>query len=250
MVIMTTVSFYLITVYTPTFGRTVLKLSESDALLVTMTIAVSNFVWLPVSGALSDRIGRKPILVAFTVLALLTAYPVLAWLVSAPSFGRMLEVELWLSFLYAGYNGAMVVALTEIVPATVRTAGFSLAYSLATTLGGSSLAISTFLIEQTGDKAAPGYRLSFAALCGLVATLALYRGRARQPAGPGKRDGLIDDGAIGVRGAHLEGLHLDVREEPIEPVPAFAREQPIGSSRHRYRARPRCSPPASPTRPS
>ena len=78
----------------------------------------------------------------------------------------------------------MVVALTEIVPATVRTAGFSLAYSLATTLGGSSLAISTFLIERTGDKAAPGYWLSFAALCGLVATLALYRKRARQPAVP------------------------------------------------------------------
>jgi hypothetical protein len=59
-----------------------------------------------------------------------------------------------------------------------RTAGFSLAYSLATTLGGSSLAISIWLIERTGDKAAPGYWMSFAAICGLVATLALYRGRA------------------------------------------------------------------------
>ncbi|MGO9421689.1 MFS transporter, partial [Roseiarcus sp.] len=155
----------------------VLKLSESAALLATMAIAASNFVWLPISGAASDRIGRKPILVAFTVLALLTAYPALAWLVAAPSFSRTMAVELWLSFLYAGYNGAMVVALTEVVPATVRTAGFSLAYSLATTLGGSSLAISTFLIERTGDKAAPGYWMSFAALCGLVATLALYRGR-------------------------------------------------------------------------
>ena len=45
----------------------------------------------------------------------------------------------------------MVVALTEIVPATVRTAGFLLAYSLATTLGGSSLAISTFLIARASD---------------------------------------------------------------------------------------------------
>ena len=176
MVVMTTVSFYLITVYTPTFGRRVLRLSESDALLVTMAIAASNFVWLPVSGALSDRIGRKPILIACTVLALLTAYPALAWLVREPSFGRMLSVELWLSLIYAWYNGAMVVALTEVVPATVRTAGFSLAYSLATTLGGSSLAISTWLIERTGDKAAPGYWMSFAAVCGLVATLALYRG--------------------------------------------------------------------------
>ena len=78
---MTTVSFYLITVYTMTFGTSVLKLTDSEALLATMAIAVSNFIWLPLSGALSDRIGRKPILVAFTVLALLTAYPALAWLV-------------------------------------------------------------------------------------------------------------------------------------------------------------------------
>ena len=179
MVMMTTVSFYLITVYTPTFGRSVLKLTESDALLVTIAVAASNFFWLPVSGAVSDRIGRKPILVAFAVLALLTAYPALAWLVREPTFDRMLTVELWLSFVYACYNGAMVVALTEIIPASVRTSGFSLAYSLATTLGGSSLLISTWLIAHTGDKAAPGYWMSFAAICGLIATLALYR----RPAG-------------------------------------------------------------------
>jgi MHS family citrate/tricarballylate:H+ symporter-like MFS transporter len=179
MVMMTTVSFYLITVYTPTFGRSVLKLTESDALLVTIAVAASNFVWLPLSGALSDRIGRKPILLAFAILALLTAYPALVWLVRAPSFDRMLGVELWLSFIYACYNGAMVVALTEIIPASVRTSGFSLAYSLATTLGGSSLLISTWLIAHTGDKAAPGYWMSFAAICALIATLALYR----RPAG-------------------------------------------------------------------
>ncbi len=179
MVVMTTVSFYLITVYTPTFGRSVLKLGESEALLATMAIAVSNFIWLPISGAMSDRIGRKPILIAFTVLALLTAYPALAWLVREPTFGKMLVVELWLSLIYAWYNGAMVVALTELIPASVRTAGFSLAYSLATTLGGSSLFISTWLIQRTGDNAAPGYWMSFAAFCGLVATLALYR----RPAG-------------------------------------------------------------------
>ncbi len=175
MVVMTTVSFYLITVYTPSFGKNVLKLTEADSLLVTVAIGLSNFLWLPVSGALSDRIGRKPILIAFTLLALATVYPALRWLVADPSFGRMLAVELWLSFIYAGYNGAMVVALTEVVPAKVRTAGFSLAYSLATTLGGSSLAISTWLIRETGDKAAPGWWMSFAAVCGLCATLFLYR---------------------------------------------------------------------------
>ena len=65
------------------------------------------------------------------------------------SFGNMLAVLLWLSFLYGSYNGAMVVALTEIVPASVRTSGFSLAYSLATALlGGFTPLISTVTVKR------------------------------------------------------------------------------------------------------
>jgi MHS family citrate/tricarballylate:H+ symporter-like MFS transporter len=159
----------------------VLHLSTGAALIVTLCIGVSNFIWLPVMGALSDRVGRRPLLICFTVLAILTAYPTLHWLVQSPSFGRMLEVELWLSFIYASYNGAMVVALTEVMPVEVRTVGFSLAYSLATAVfGGFTPAIATALIAETGDKSAPGWWLTFAAACGLFATLMLYRRQQRQ----------------------------------------------------------------------
>ncbi|RON10057.1 citrate-proton symporter [Pseudomonas brassicacearum] len=176
MVALTTTAFYLITVYAPTFGKTVLHLSTADALLVTLLVGVSNFCWLPLGGALSDRIGRRPVLLAMTLLTLATAYPALSYLVQAPSFINMLLVLLWLSFIYGLYNGAMVAALTEIMPVEVRVAGFSLAYSLATAVfGGFTPAISTFLIQYSGDKAAPGYWMSFAALCALCATLYLYR---------------------------------------------------------------------------
>ena len=78
-------------------------------------------------------------------------------------------MELWLSFLYGSYNGAMVVFLTEIMPAEVRTSGFSLAYSLATAIfGGFTPAISTYLIHATGNPAVPGLWLSAAALLGLI----------------------------------------------------------------------------------
>lgn len=176
MVALTTTAFYLITVYAPTFGKTVLHLSTSDALLVTLLVGVSNFFWLPIGGALSDRIGRRPVLIAMALLTLATSYPALTYLVNAPSFVNMLLVLLWLSFIYGLYNGAMIAALTEIMPVEVRVAGFSLAYSLATAVfGGFTPAISTFLIQYTGDKAAPGYWMSFAALCALCATLYLYR---------------------------------------------------------------------------
>ncbi|NVZ99461.1 MFS transporter [Pseudomonas gingeri] len=176
MVALTTTAFYLITVYAPTFGKTVLHLSTADSLLVTLLVGVSNFCWLPLGGALSDRIGRRPVLLTMSGLTLATAYPALSLLVQAPTFTSMLLVLLWFSFLYGMYNGAMVAALTEIMPAEVRVAGFSLAYSLATAVfGGFTPAISTALIQYTGDKAAPGYWMSFAALCALCATLFLYR---------------------------------------------------------------------------
>ena len=179
MVILTTVSFYFITAYTPTFGKTALRLGETGTLLVTAGIGVSNFVWLPVMGALSDRVGRRPLLLAFAGLTLFTAYPALLWLTGAPSLGRLLAVGLWLSFLYGGYNGAMVVALTEVMPRAVRTAGFSLAYSLATALfGGFTPAVCTLLIHALGSKAAPGLWLSFAAACGLLSAWRLGRSQA------------------------------------------------------------------------
>jgi MHS family citrate/tricarballylate:H+ symporter-like MFS transporter len=120
LIVLTTVAFYLITVYTPTFGKSVLKLSTKESLLVTLCVGVSNFFWLPVMGAVSDRIGRWPIMAACAALTALTAYPALSWLIAHPSFGNMVMVELWLSFLYGAYNGATIVALTEIIPVQIR----------------------------------------------------------------------------------------------------------------------------------
>jgi MFS family permease len=171
-VLMTTVSFYYITAYTPTFGRQVLKLAVTDNLLVTMCVGFSNLLWQLVSGSLSDRIGRRPILICCTVLGIATAYPALSWLVAAPSFTRLLLVELWLSALYAWYNGTMAVWMTEIMPAHVRATSFSFAYNIAVAIfGGFTPAISTFLIHETGNAAIGGLWLSAAAAGSLAAAL-------------------------------------------------------------------------------
>lgn len=156
MAVMTTVFFYMITAYTPTFGSKELALSSGESLFVTACVGLTNFTLLPIMGALSDKVGRKPLLITATLLGAILAYPLMSWLVSAPSFGRLLTVELLLAAIYATYNGAFIVYLTEIIPAHVRTVGFSLAYSLATAIfGGFTPAISTALIGATGDKAIP-----------------------------------------------------------------------------------------------
>jgi metabolite-proton symporter len=170
---MTTVSFYLITAYTPTFGIEVLHLTSRQSLMVTCCVCLSNFFWLPMGGAISDKVGRRPLLILITVAAIVTAYPAMLWLVSDPSTARLLLVELWLSVLFGVYNGAMIPHLAEIMPPEIRTSGFSLAFSLATAIfGGFTPAICTYLIHETGNRAMPALWLSFAAVCGLAAALA------------------------------------------------------------------------------
>jgi metabolite-proton symporter len=178
--VMTTVSFYMITAYTPTFGSAVLHLAAKENMIVTLCVGASNFFWIPIMGTLSDKIGRRPMLIAITVLALITVYPAFSWLIAGPSFARLMTVELWLSFLFGSYNGPMITFLTEIMPPSIRTAGFSLSYSVATALfGGFTPAISTYLIHATGNRAVPGLWLSFAAACGLIATLVTPHARTQ-----------------------------------------------------------------------
>ena len=168
--VLTTTTFYLITAYTPTFGAQALHLAAHDNLVVTLCVGFSNLCWLPIGGALSDRLGRRPLLLLIPVLVLLTAYPTMSWLVRAPSFSKLLVVELWFSFFFGIYNGALIPFLAELMPGEVRTAAFSLAFSLATAIfGGFTPAVGTYLIERTGDRAAPALWLSLAALISLAA---------------------------------------------------------------------------------
>ncbi|MGA2995756.1 MFS transporter [Bradyrhizobium sp.] len=175
---MTTVTFYFVTVYTPAFGKE-LNLTAQDSLLVTLMVAVTNFIWNPVGGALSDRIGRRPVLLAIAGLSFVTAYPALLWLTAAPTFGKLLAVEMMLSCYFGVYSGTMLGALVEIVPAHVRTTCFSLAFALAAALFGTFTPFAaTKLIALTADKASPGFWLMCAAASGFIAAIVIYRSGA------------------------------------------------------------------------
>ena len=175
---MTTVTFYFVTVFTPSFGKE-LHLPAQDALLVTLLVAVTNFIWNPVGGALSDRIGRKPVLLAITGLSFVTAYPALLWLTATPTFGKLLVVGMMFSLYFGVYSGTMLGALVEIVPKHVRTTCFSLAFALAAALFGTFTPFAALkLTAMTGDKASPGLWLMCAAASGFIAAVVIYRSGA------------------------------------------------------------------------
>jgi MFS transporter, MHS family, citrate/tricarballylate:H+ symporter len=183
--VMTTTSFYLITAYTPTYARQALQMSAQEAQLVTLLVGISNVLWLPVGGILTDRFGARPLMLAVTVAALVTAYPAMSWLVADPGFGRLLAVLLLFSGYFGLYNGALIPLLAEIMPREVRTTAFSFAFVTATAVfGGFTPAICTYLVEITGNRASPGLWLSLAAAISLAAAVLLPS--VRQAIGPQK----------------------------------------------------------------
>jgi MHS family citrate/tricarballylate:H+ symporter-like MFS transporter len=122
-------------------------------------------------------LGMMIAILTTTTFYFVTVYPALHWLVAAPTFGKLLAVEMMFSFYFGVYSGTMLGALVEIVPAHVRTTCFSLAFALAAALFGTFTPFaSTWLIERTGDKASPGFWLMFAALLGIIAASTVYRG--------------------------------------------------------------------------
>src|SRR5581483_5764268 len=173
--VLTTTTFYFITVYAPGFGKQ-LNLSPTGTLLVTLLVAVTNFIWNPVGGALSDRVGRKPVLVAIASLSFVTAYPALHWLAAEPTLAKLLAVQMMFSFYFGVYSGTMLGCLVEIVPKHVRTTCFSIAFALAAGIFGTSTPfVSTKLISMTGqDKASPAFWLMFGAVLAIIGALTVY----------------------------------------------------------------------------
>lgn len=173
---MTTSVYHFITVYTPTYVGRILEFSKLHSFGITAMVGVSNFIWVVIAGYISDKIGRKPILITMSLLCVITAYPVLFLVMKNLSLTTLILAELWLSFLYGCWNGAMMVALTEIVPKEVKTLSYSFSYALGIAIfGGFTPAVATFLIKHTGDRAIPGAWLSLIALFSLIAAIAAYR---------------------------------------------------------------------------
>jgi MFS transporter, MHS family, citrate/tricarballylate:H+ symporter len=162
-------SGYVFSSYIPSYAKIILKLTNTDNLLVIALFWLSSIFWTPIMATVSDRLGRRLVLIASAALTILTAYPAVSWLVAAPDFGKVLLIELWLSFLYASYNAAMIVALAEVAPALSRTTVYSLALALGTTLFGSFAPLATTNLLQI-DRAAPALLAVSVAVCGIFVT--------------------------------------------------------------------------------
>lgn len=173
--ILWTVAYYVMLTYLPTFTQKYAGLSAQAALWSNTAALVVLMAAIPVMGALSDRIGRKPMLLFCCLGFVVLAYPGFRLMLSGlPGYGVAL-LQIGFNLVIATFSGAGPAALVELFPTRSRTSLMSVSYALAVAIfGGFAPFIAVWLIQQTGTPIAPTYYLIAAGLVS-AATIATFR---------------------------------------------------------------------------
>jgi MHS family proline/betaine transporter-like MFS transporter len=172
-----TVAFYVVLVNMPTFAHKQLGLPLDQVFMVQMLAVALMTVIIPIAGALSDRVGRRPVLLGGTLGFFLLVYPLFSWVAQAPGIERLLIMQLLLCSMIGVSYGPAPTAVAEQFPTRVRSTGLALAYNVAVMLfGGFAPFIVTWLTKVGGTPVAPAFYVLFASFVGLVATCFLREG--------------------------------------------------------------------------
>jgi MHS family proline/betaine transporter-like MFS transporter len=164
--------------FLPTFAASRLGIPLATALGINSAASAVRIALTPPMGALSDRIGRKPMVATTALGFLLLSYPLFAWLVAVPTAATLACVQFVAALLMAIFSGPGPALLCELFPLSVRTTGLSVGYNLVTAIfGGFAPFVGTWLARETGQKVAPSYYVIACAALSLAA-IAYMRERA------------------------------------------------------------------------
>jgi MHS family proline/betaine transporter-like MFS transporter len=151
-----TVCFYAFFNFMPTFTRIQLKLSAAEALWANTIGIIAFTIAVPIMGALSDRVGRKPLLLLSSAAFFVLPLPIFFLLVQAHSFVLVIAAQVLFGVALSLYSGPGPAAIAELFPTRGRTLWLSISFSLAVALfGGFTPFISQWLISVIGSPLAP-----------------------------------------------------------------------------------------------
>ena len=176
-----TVSFYVFLTYMPTYTRTQLHLTAAQSLWASTASLLALVVLVPLMGALSDRIGRKTLLLASCALCFIIPVPAFYVLTQGYGFVSVVLIQIIFSFAISLFSGPGPAAIAEIFPTRGRSTWMSSSYALAVAIfGGFAPFVSQWLIDETGSKMAPTAYIMAAAAVSFI-TIAGLRETAHEP---------------------------------------------------------------------
>lgn len=173
------VGYYVVFTVLPTYMISTLQLSRTTSFVsVTLASLVALVLILPLA-ALSDRIGRRPLLIAGAVAFAVGAYP-LFLLLNSGSVVAAVVAHCVLAAIESVYVAAAVTAGVELFATRVRYSGFSIGYNISVAVfGGTTPYVVTWLISETGNGLAPAVYLIVAAVVSVATLLTLQESAGR-----------------------------------------------------------------------
>lgn len=173
LVFLPAMGFYLLFVYLSSYMSTFLKIPLQTALTINTISMVVIIVIIPFIGLLSDKIGRKPVLMLGALGYIFFSYPLFLLLQQA-TFMSVLLAQSCFAILVCFAYAAIPATLVELVATNIRYTAMSFPYNLANAVfGGTAPLVATYLIDLTGNPLSPSYYLIFAGIVMFLFVLAL-----------------------------------------------------------------------------
>nr|WP_225751398.1 MFS transporter [Pseudoclavibacter sp. Marseille-Q3772] len=173
------VTFYVVLVFLLTYQEVNLGVDPDRAALLSTLASTLGLIVVPIAGIVSDKIGRKPVLMFAAIALTVLSTPMFMlmnigedWAVLASTFG--------LAFMLAIVLGTHAVTVVELFPTRTRQSGLSIAYALTAALfAGTAPYILTWLLDTTGNLIVPGYFLTGVGVVGIITVLSIPETRGR-----------------------------------------------------------------------
>lgn len=161
------IGFYLIVIFINNYLTALLNFDMITSLTMTTFSMMSMGVAILISGWISDKVGRRPVLIAGSLAFTFFAYPLFVSLENGYTSALMAQMSL--SFIMGVFFAPIPATLVELFPVTVRYSGMSISHSISMAVfGGTAPAIATWLIHSTNNNAAPALYLSIASLISAI----------------------------------------------------------------------------------
>jgi MFS transporter, MHS family, proline/betaine transporter len=153
-----TIAYYTLLAWMPSFTQRFAGLSPSQALWSNTIGLIAMVIAVPIWGALSDKVGRRPLLMASAISIGLLSFPLFSLMTNGTGLAVVLPIQILFGILLALYSGAGPAAISEIFPTHLRSTWMSSGYALAVAIfGGFAPFIATWLIQVTGSPVSPTY---------------------------------------------------------------------------------------------
>jgi MHS family citrate/tricarballylate:H+ symporter-like MFS transporter len=171
--------------YMTTYANFTLGMSAKTAFGATAVIGLSGVICDPLGGWLSDRVGRKPVMVLPWLVLALAVFPAFMLLDRLRTGAALYFACAVLGCISTLSSATVIVAITEALPARVRSGGIALIYAFAISVFGGSAQFSVaWLIKATGNPLAPAWYMFCGVIIGLIALLQLPETAPIKLAGP------------------------------------------------------------------